>query len=211
MRKIARLLSFVALLTAIGTAGFYFIEEEWTLLESLYMTVITLATVGYQEVKPLSDGGRVFVILFVVMGMGLFYYSVVEVGQVILEAQFRVWLERRKMDKALKKIRGHFVVCGCGRMGGSVCREFAAKGLPFVVIDRDEEALQLAREKNWPWYLGDATDDETLMNAGIERARGLASVLPATRTMSTWCSPRACCRPISASSRAPTTRRSSKS
>lgn len=178
MKKILRLLTFVTILTAIGTGGFYIIEKDWTLLDSLYMTVITLATVGYQEVKPLSENGKVFVIVFLVMGMGLFYYSVVQVGQAILEAQFKNWLEKRKMDKALRKIQGHFVVAGCGRMGSTVCREFAAKQLPFVVIDRDGEALALAREQGWTSYLGDATDDETLQNAGIERARGLASVLP---------------------------------
>jgi voltage-gated potassium channel len=160
----------------VGTAGFALIEG-WSLFDSLYMAIITITTVGFSEIHPLSTGGRAFVIVYLFAGIGVFLFGVVQIGEMIVRAELQTWLGRRKMDSALKSVKDHFVICGAGRMGLSVCRHLAEKRLPFVAIDRDEQALHQCRDEEWIALEGDVTDDRTLQEAGIQRARGLATVL----------------------------------
>lgn len=177
MNNILRISALLALLTLAGTLGFYFIESDWSLLDALYMTVITLTTVGYGEVHRLSTAGRVFVMIYLAAGLGVFLFGVVQLGELVVRAQLRNWMDRHRMDTALKTLENHFIVCGFGRMGTMVCRQLAARKVPFLAVDRDEAALKECREEGWPWLVGDATDDRTLLAAGIERARSLATVL----------------------------------
>jgi voltage-gated potassium channel len=177
MEQILRIAALLATLTFVGVMGFMTIEG-WDFLEALYMSIITLSTVGYREVQPLSDAGRVFVIVYLVAGLGVFFYGVAQIGEAVLQAQLCDWFGRRRMEKIIRKMKDHYVVCGFGRMGRHVCAQLAAKGLPFVAIDKDEDVLLECKEKDWLFVQGDATEDRILSHAGIEQARGLAAVLP---------------------------------
>ena len=176
MRRLAWIVAVLAILTAVGT-GWFWLVEGWSLLDSAYMTVITLSTVGYSEVRPLSDRTRVFVMLYLVSGLGVFLFAVVQLGEMVVRAELGSWLRRRGMNSTLQSVKDHFIVCGFGRMGKTICRHLAERKLPFVVVDNDEEALIECEQKSWPCVRDDATSDSTLIDAGIERARGLAVVL----------------------------------
>lgn len=176
MRRLAWIVAVLVILTAIGT-GWFWLVEGWTLLDSAYMTVITLSTVGYDAVRPLSDRSRVFVIVYLVGGLGVFLFAVVQLGEMVVRAELRTWLRRRGMNSTLKSMKDHFIVCGFGRMGHTICRHLADRRLPFVVVDNNENTLMDCEKQGWPCVRDDATSDRTLVDAGIERARGLAVVL----------------------------------
>jgi voltage-gated potassium channel len=178
VNRIAHIATVLALLPIIGMLGFHWIEG-WGYFDSLYMSVITLSTVGFREVHTLSPAGRGFVIVYLVVGMGVFFYGIVQIGELIVRAELSHWdwLGRRRMDMRLKSIEGHYIVCGAGRMGRAVCRHLHEKNHPFVVVDRDESAVEVCQQEGWMVIDGDATDDRSLVEAGVKRARGLAAVL----------------------------------
>ncbi len=164
------------LLVSLGTAGYMSIEG-WRFLDAFYMTVITLATVGFQEVHGLSDAGRVFTILLIVFGVSVLGYTVGKLAQIMFEGQFQRFLGRKKVEKSIEKLRDHYIVCGYGRMGALICREFAAKPIPFVVVENNQAIVEKLEEDNVLFLRGNATEDETLLKAGIKHARGLVSVV----------------------------------
>lgn len=176
MRRLIWIIAVLVLLTAVGT-GWFWLLEGWSLIDAVFMTVITLSTVGYDEVRPLSDRSRIFVIVYLVGGLGVFLFAVVQLGEMIVRAELRTWLRRRGMNSTLQSVKNHFIVCGFGRMGLTICRHLADRKLPFVVVDQNESALAECEQQGWPCVRDDATDDRTLMDAGIKRARGLAVVL----------------------------------
>ncbi len=176
MKGITRLLAMLLALTIVGATGLCWIEG-WSFFDSLYATVVTLTTVGFGDFAPKTVAGRAFIMLYLVSGIGVFVYGIASFGEVLVQAQFRTWLGKRRLDTALKTLSDHFIVCGFGRMGESVCRQLRAKGLPFVVVERAEDVVEECIENEWPSLVGDATDDRILQAAGIERARGLAAVL----------------------------------
>jgi voltage-gated potassium channel len=163
-------------LVSVGTAG-YTLIEGWRLLDSLYMTVITLSTVGFREVQPLSDAGKMFTMLLVVFGVGVIGYIVGSLAQIMFEGQFQRIFGRKKVEKKIEALRNHYIICGFGRIGSLICKEFAAKPLPFVVIEKSAEVLPKLEEESYLYIHGEATDDETLLKAGIKRAKGLVSVV----------------------------------
>lgn len=176
MRQLAWIIVVLVVLTGVGT-GWFWLVEGWPLVDSAFMTVITLSTVGYNEVRPLSDRSRVFVMIYLVCGLGVFLFAVVQLGEMIVRAELRTWLRKRGMNSTLQSVKNHFIVCGFGRMGRTICRHLADRKLPFVVIDQNENTLAECEQHNWPCVRDDATSDCTLLDAGIDRARGLAVVL----------------------------------
>jgi voltage-gated potassium channel len=171
------LLTPLALVLA-GTLGYFFIEEDWTLFDALYMTVITLSTIGYEEVHKLSTRGRVFTIFLILGGVVTFFYAVTALIRAIVSGEFRDAFGRQRMERSLAQMQGHVMVCGYGRMGRLVCQELARQHVSFVLIDSDAELLaDFAVTGGIPLH-GDATSDEVLRHAGIERARALISVMP---------------------------------
>jgi len=177
MRRLLVIVALLLGLTIVGTIGFrVFSEGSW--VECVYLAVNTLTTLGSRDVE-LNPGGMIFVIIYLVCGLGIFTYSAFQLGQWVVNAQLRSLLERRRMEKTIDKLTNHFIVCGKGRMGQTICQYLHDRNKPFVVIDLDEDNLvQTCEEKGWLYLVGDATDDEMLLKAGIERARSLASVLP---------------------------------
>ncbi|HET6420745.1 MAG TPA: NAD-binding protein [Geobacteraceae bacterium] len=163
-------------LISVGTAGYSMIEG-WRVLDSLFMTITTLSTVGYGEIHPLSDSGRIFTMVLIVFGVGVLGYIVGSLAQIMFEGQFQRIFGRKKVEKKIEALRDHYIVCGFGRIGTLICKEFAAKPLPFVVIERSADLMPKLEEDQYLFIHGEATDDETLLKAGIKRAKGLISVV----------------------------------
>lgn len=164
-------------LVVIGTLGYWLLEPEYSLFDSLYMTVITLTTVGYGETHVLSTRGRVFTIFLLLGGVFALFYAATELLRLVISGELQDYLGRHLMSRTLAGMKNHLVVCGCGRMGRFVCQEFSKQGLDYVVIDRQPD---FARNFVLPHALaitGDATSDATLKEAGVERARALITVL----------------------------------
>jgi len=157
---------------AAGTAGFHFIEG-WPWFDGFYMVVTTLTTIGYQEVHPLSHAGRVFNVVVILTGVSLVLLGVGALSQALLEFELQSFFGRRRMERNIGRLDGHYIICGMGRVGRSVARELARKPTPFVVIENAESKLQRYSTENWLVVTGDATQEQTLRQAQIERARGL--------------------------------------
>lgn len=176
IRRLAYAFAVFMAVLVIGTLGYVAIEG-WGAFDGLYMTVITMGSVGYREIHPLSQAGRLWTMLVIVSGIGALGFAIVTVTDFMVEGHFSGLLEGRRMDKLISGMSGHNVVAGLGRVGLVVCEEFEAAGRPFVVIDSDEAALARAKENGWAWVQGDATEEATLREAGIERARSLTTAL----------------------------------
>jgi voltage-gated potassium channel len=160
-----------------GVVGFM-ILEDMDPLSALYMTVITLSTVGFGEVAPLHPAGRIFVILLIFFGVVIAGSVATFVGEHLLGGHFRHLVARRKMETKLKKMSNHFIIAGFGRVGQQVAREFLGKKVPFVVIEKEESSIDRILEEGFVPLRGDATDDEVILEAGIDRAQTLISTLP---------------------------------
>lgn len=168
-------LAMPALLIAIGMLG-YRLLEGWSLFDSLYMTVITLTTVGYREVHELSPPGQVFTMLLSLGGIFLLFYAATTVIGAVVSGQVREILGSRRMERSLANLKGHRIVCGFGRMGRQVCQEFSLHGLSFVVIDKQSEVLEHFNLPHGIVVHGDAASDEVLELAGVRRASALVSL-----------------------------------
>src|SRR6185369_1692986 len=162
------------MLVSVGTIGFMTIEK-WRLLDALYMTVITLGTVGFKEVHDLSDGGKMFTMTLIVVGVSVLGYIVGSLAQIMFEGQIQRVIGRKKVEKKIDELSGHYIICGFGRIGSLICKEFTANGLSFVIIEKSAEAVERLSEDGYLYMKGDATLDETLLKAGISRAKGLIS------------------------------------
>jgi voltage-gated potassium channel len=173
--KILKAAGLIFLAISFGTAG-YMIIEGWNFLDSLYMTITTLTTVGYREVHELSKPGMVFTITLILVGVGTVLYALSTGAKVILEGELQELFGRKRLEKKIKGMKGHYIVCGYGRMGKIICRELRHEKMPFVVIEKNIDPGENA--DGVLMLSGDATNDESLKEAGIDKAKGLISVLP---------------------------------
>lgn len=164
------------MLLSIGTTG-YSLIEHWNFLDSLYMSVITLGTVGFKEVHDLSDNGKIFTMGLIVVGVSVIGYIVGSLAQIMFEGQIQRIIGRKKVEKMIDALSGHYIICGFGRIGSLICREFKANNLPFVIVEKHQEAAEKLEDEGYLYLRGDATLDETLLKAGIKRAKGLISVV----------------------------------
>ena len=172
-------IAFLLLATLVGggTLGYAWIEG-WPLWDSLYMTVITITTVGYGEVRPLSGGGQRFTVLLLVLSLGAVGYSATTLIGFVFEGQIVQLMRGHRMERAISKLKDHYIICGCGVVGKEVALEFKQAGVPFVMVDRDPRHSELGRDESVLFVEGNADDDETLIEAGIERSKGLIVVMP---------------------------------
>lgn len=170
-KEIKRVLLLVIILLFLGITG-YSLIEDWNLLDSLYMTVITLSTTGYKEIYPLSIGGRILTMILIIFGITVFLYALREFNILLFEGKF---FQERKMEKKINQLENHYIICGYGRMGKKIVQELYKRKTPFVVIEKEEEHPEPA--DNYFYISGDATEDENLIKAGINKAKGLVSVL----------------------------------
>src|SRR5215831_9040237 len=161
------------LLTAAGTAGFHYIEH-WSWFDSFYMVVITLSTIGYQEVHQLSHAGRVFNTGLIITGVAMVFLMVGALTQALLEFELVKVFGKRRMEREVANLKNHYIICGAGRVGNSVARELARKPCAFLIIESDEKSAAELDPK-WLVLMGDAASEKTLRDAGIESAIGLVA------------------------------------
>jgi voltage-gated potassium channel len=164
----------LVVLVLIGMVGFHFIEG-WPWFDGFYMVLTTISTIGYGEVHPLSQHGRYFNTLIIIAGVGLVLLFFGGATQALLEFELQSVFGRRRMDREISRLSGHYILCGAGRVGRSAARELARKPLPFVVIDNDLSKLERYSDEGWLTLAGDATQAPVLRQAHIETARGLVA------------------------------------
>lgn len=179
MKSIKRQFSYsILLILAViftGTTG-YVLIEGWAFLDALYMTIITITTVGYREVHALSGRGMIFTIFLIVFGVGTILYTLNNAAKVVIEGELQHVFGRRKLEKKIKGLKEHYIICGYGRMGKVICRELREKGAKFVVVEKEMSVTDIF-DGDMLFIQGDATRDEVLKETGIEKAKGLISVL----------------------------------
>lgn len=164
-------------LVAAGTVG-YRIIEGWTWFECFYMTVITLATIGYGEPAGITTMGRLFTVGLIVSGVGTVGYALTAVAQSIIQGELRSTLEKRRLQNAISHLSNHFIICGAGRVGRRVAAELVAEGQTSLILEREVAVSERLAAEGQLVLAGDATDEDTLRRAGIGRARGLVCALP---------------------------------
>lgn len=176
MRTVLTTIGLLLALTLFGTVGFRLTSGSgW--VESLYLAVITLTTVGARD-PGTNTASMLFVVFYLAAGLGIFSFSVFQVGSWIVSADIHKMLERRRMQKRISDLKGHSIVCGQGRMGLEICEYLTERDRSVVVVDHDEERITpVCQEHGWPFIVGDATDDDVLKLAGIDRAASLTTVL----------------------------------
>ncbi|RME99887.1 MAG: potassium channel protein [Bacteroidetes bacterium] len=162
----------------LGVLGFIFLEG-YSLIDAVYMVIITLSTVGFSEVKSLSDAGRVFTAAFIILNIGIFTYVVAAFSYYIIEGEFFKQLHLKYINDHIAQLKGHVILCGYGKYGHEIVANLQLHAMPFVILENDPEKIKLLREsdENILYIEGDATQDELLHAAGVERARGLISAL----------------------------------
>ena len=173
--KRKRILVYFILLLTIGSGGFYLIGgEKWSLIDSLYMTVITLSTVGYGEVHKLDDLAKVWSILLIIFGVTGIAALLRTINEEFIQSKL-FW--NKKMIKNISKLKNHYIICGYGRMGAVIARELDDKNQKFLIIENNEQKVEVIRSKGMLCINGDATSDDILQNAQIDKAAGVAVVL----------------------------------
>jgi voltage-gated potassium channel len=162
------------IIVAIGVIG-YMVIEGWSFLDSIYMTITTITTVGFKEVHPLSEAGRIFSILLIIGGVGGALYILTTIMGHFIESQFD--LGRRRMKNKITRLKNHYILCGYGRVGEAIAQTFSEEGTPFVIISNNEQHVAKAEKEGYLAIFGDATSDDVLEEAGIKRAYGLVSAV----------------------------------
>ncbi len=178
-RRLRVLIAVVILIIGGGTLG-YMLIEGWSLLDSLYMTVITITTIGYGEVHSLDADptGRLFTIILIIVGVGSTFYALGLIFQMFLEGHIRRVMGRRKMRKEVRHLKDHLIVCGYGRVGQQVVQELRKRKAQLVVIESNQELIEEMAQEDILYVPGDSTNDDTLIAAGVKRARGLIVAIP---------------------------------
>jgi len=157
----------------------YMLIEGWTFFESFYMTITTVSTVGFGELKPLSASGQFFTAVLIVMSFGTFAYALTSISKYLLEGEYRIYFKDYQMNKEVEKLEGHVIVCGYGRVGTQAVSELIAHNKKYVIIEESKELLDSFRAKKQHLFLeGNATSDDILLKSQIENAQALITTLP---------------------------------
>jgi len=176
-KRLIVILIFIAIIFFGGTAGYLILETDYSILDAVYMTTITLATVGFHEVGRLDAGARVFTIILIVVGISTLGYAVGSITSSIVEGQLRYTFRDRKMEKNISKMKNHIILCGHGRLGKHAASALKNLKQEYVIIEQDMKNAEALKEKNVPCVYGNATEDEVLIKAGVKNARGLITAL----------------------------------
>jgi voltage-gated potassium channel len=163
-------------IVVIGVIG-YMVIEGWSFLDAIYMTITTITTVGFKEVHPLSDAGRIFSIFIIIGGVGGALYVLTNIMAYILEGQFGITVGRRRMKTKIARLKNHFILCGYGRVGQEIAQAFSEEGAPFIIIANNEQHIAKAEKEGYLYIFGDATSDEVLKEAGVEQAHALVAAV----------------------------------
>ena len=166
----------LAIVLAGGTAG-YVVIEGWSIWDAFYMTVTTVATVGYREVHPLSTAGQAFTLVLIIVGVSTALYAFSAIAAVVVEGGWPKYVEHWRYVRMINHLKDHYVICGYGRIGSIVASEFMRQKTPFVIVDRDPAKVADANQRGHLAVEGDASREDTLKQLGIDRARGLVAVV----------------------------------
>src|SRR5215469_4819489 len=177
VRRFLLIVGLLGIITVIGTAGFVLIDG-YSWFDGLYMTLTTISTVGYGEIRPLSRAGRVFNSFLIMFGVSAMFLAFGAMTQTIIELELQDLYGKRRKRRMIEKLHDHFIVCGFGRVGRNASYEFQRAGIPFLVVDRNEQRVAKAAEAGMLAIVADATRDSSLREAGIVRAKGLIAALP---------------------------------
>jgi voltage-gated potassium channel len=172
-----RLMALVILGVLVGGTIGYVLIEGWSAWDAFYMTVITVTTVGYLEVHPLSTAGRAFTVVVLFAGVGSFFYAFSLFMALVADGTMAAWRTRRRLARMLDNLQDHFILCGFGRMGEIIAGEFKRQGVPFVIIERNPDRMHLAMELGFLAVEADASNEEVLRRVGIARARGFIAAV----------------------------------
>ncbi len=175
-RRIRRALLALGIITVVGVSG-YMVLGGWSFTDAVYMTVITLTTVGYREVRPLDTTGQLWTMALLITGVGTLFYAAVSSVELVVEGTIRGYFGRRRMEAAIRKLDGHYILCGYGRVGRQVAAEFALNGVPFLIVEQEPETVEECVAEGYLVLLGEASEDDVLEEAGIRRARGLVAAV----------------------------------
>ncbi|QQE66779.1 potassium channel protein [Leptolyngbya sp. BL0902] len=167
----------LALILLTGALWYKYVEG-WDWIDAIYMSVITLTTVGFGEINPLTARGRLFTMVFLLAGVGVIAYILNNFTESIVQGHLQAGLRLQKRRKFMESLTGHYIICGFGRTGRQIALEFTAEKVPFIVVDSDDASIQLAQSFDYMTFQGDATEDQVLLQVGIERARCLVAALP---------------------------------
>jgi len=172
-------IALIILLTIIiiGTVGFHIIEG-WSFVDSFYLCMATLSTVGYGDFVPASTAGKLFAVFVIIFGVGMMFYTLVLIAETFIEGRLRYVLGGGKLERIIEKMHNHYIICGGGRIGFLICRELMAGKVPCLIIDNHPDVIQKAQDEGFIYCKGDATQDKVLLAAGIKRAKGIICVLP---------------------------------
>src|SRR5579864_7700608 len=176
LRRLAFIATLIAVTLATGTVGFTVIEG-YSPFDAFYMTLITITTVGYAEIHPLSHAGRIFNSFLIFFGVTTLFFAIGAMTQSIIELELGEYFGKRRHRRMIDKLDRHFIICGYGRVGRNAAHELQRSGVPFVIVDRNPERTERAMQAGMLAVAADSTRDETLRSIGVERARGLVSAL----------------------------------
>jgi voltage-gated potassium channel len=169
-------LAFFTLIISFGTFG-YHIVEGMSYFEAFYMTLITVTTVGFSEIKPLSEIGRLITIVVIITGISVGTYTLSQLVKMVIEGELRTFLGRRKLEKNIAELKSHWIICGFGRIGRIISSELAADNIPFLIIEQDPEKNGVLEACGYLYFNMDAASDEALVKAGIHNARGIVTAV----------------------------------
>lgn len=162
----------------IGIVGFIWIED-YTFIDSMFMTIITIATVGYREVKELDDAGKIFTSFLIIISISTFAYAISVITRYVIEGEFQTYFRHYKVNKEIQKLKNHVIVCGYGRNGKQACEQLKSENVKFVAIESNPQIIAAMHEDESVLFIeGDATKDEVLLEAGLENAKALITALP---------------------------------
>jgi voltage-gated potassium channel len=176
-RRFLLIAGLLCVILVVGTAGFVLIEG-YSWFDGFYMTLTTITTIGYQELRPLSHSGRIFNSFLIIVGVSALFISVGAMTQTIIELELQDRYGKRRKKHMIQNLHDHFIVCGFGRVGRNASYEFQRVHVPFLVIDRNEQRVAKATAAGMLAVVADATQDDSLREAGVLRAKGLIAALP---------------------------------
>lgn len=163
-------------IVATGTTSYVYLEDM-TPFEAFYMTMITISTVGFSEIKPLNEIGRLVTVVIIISGLCVLTYTLGQVAQMFIEGELRKLLGRRKLEKSIAKLRDHYIICGYGRIGSTIARELKKQGIPLVVIEQNPQQIEILEAERILYISMDATEEDALEKAGLQYAKGLVTTV----------------------------------
>ncbi|TAL37901.1 MAG: potassium channel protein [Spirochaetes bacterium] len=176
LKRVRQSLLLLAGIITFGTFGYHFIVGM-SLFDSFYMTVITISTVGFSEIAPLGTAGRILTVIIIITGTATLAYTVGNIVKMFVEGELSKTFGRRKVEKQIANLSEHYIICGYGRIGSLICRELKSQGIDFVVIENNLQAIQSLEKDRYYYVAMDATSEEALFKAGIERAKGIVTAV----------------------------------